>query len=105
MFDFLKKKKVKKLTIKCNSESIIINDQPISFPTDYSTLTKVLGKPTREIKKSNIYLFWDDYGVFYGSNNLDKVLSINFYQNKKDKSEYNTKNQLLIVGVQFTTEH
>jgi len=93
MFNFLKKKKVKHLIIKCNTDTIIINDQPISFPTDYATLTRILGEPSREIKKSNIYLFWDDYGIFYGSNNLNNVLSINIFQNKKDKSEYNTKKQ------------
>ncbi len=93
MFKFLKKKKVKHLTIKCSTNSITIDDQPISFPTDYSTLVAILGKPSREIKKTNTYLLWDDYGVFYGSNNLDNVLSINIYQNKKDTSEYNTKKQ------------
>ncbi len=93
MFNFFKKKKVKPLIIKCSSDSIIINDLPISFPTNYNTLVEILGEPSRKIEKSNIYLLWDDYGVFYGSNNLDKVLSINIYQNKKDKSEYNTKKQ------------
>lgn len=93
MFDFLKKKKVKQLTIKCFTDYITINEQPISFPTDYDTLTNVLGKPSREIKKSNIYLMWDDYGIFYGSKDLNNVLSINIYQNKKDTSEYNTKQQ------------
>jgi len=93
MFSFFKKKKVKHLSIKCATDSITINDQTISFPTDYETLISVLGKPSREIKKSNTYFLWDDYGIFYGSNNLNKVLSINIYQNKKDKSEYNTKKQ------------
>jgi len=93
MFNFFKKKKTQPLTIKCTTDGITINDQPISFPTDYNTLTQVLGKPSREIKKSNTYLLWDDYGIFYGSNDLNNVLSIKFFQNKKDKSEYNTKKQ------------
>lgn len=93
MFNFLKKKKVKHLSIKCTADSITINDQIISFPTDYDTLTQILGAPSREIKKSNIYLLWDDYGIFYGSKDLNNVLSINIYQYKKDKSEYNTKKQ------------
>ena len=38
-------------------------------------------------------MFWDDHGVFYGSNDVNNVLSIKFFQNKKDTSEYNTKNQ------------
>ena len=93
MFNFFKKKKVKHIIIKCSSEIITINDLPISFPTDFATLTSVLGKPSREIKKENIYLFWDDYGIFYGSKDLNNVLSINIFQNKKDTSEYNTKRQ------------
>lgn len=93
MFNFLRKKKVKHLSIKCTTDNITINDQHISFPTDYDTLTSILGKPSREIKKSNIYLMWDDFGIFYGSKDLNNVLSINIYQNKKDKSEYNTKKQ------------
>ena len=93
MFSFFKKKKVQQLTIKCSTDSILINEKPISFPTDYNSLIQILGEPSRKIEKSNIYLFWDDYGVFYGSNDLNNVLSINIYQNKKDKSEYNTKNQ------------
>lgn len=93
MFNFLKKKKVKHLTIKCGTDYITINDQPISFPTDYNTLIDLLGEPSREIKKSNNYILWDDFGIFCGYNNLNKILSINLYQNKKDKTEYNTKKQ------------
>ena len=93
MFSFLKKKKVTHLTIKCSTESLTINDKEISFPTDYNALVEILGAPSRQIKKTNTYILWDDYGVFYGSNDLNNVLSINFYQNKKDKTEYNTKNQ------------
>lgn len=93
MFKFLKKKKVKHLTIKCSTNSITIDDNPISFPTDYNSLVQVLGKPSREIIKTNTYLMWDDFGIFYGSNDLDNVLSIKFFQSKKDTSEYNTKKQ------------
>jgi len=93
MFKFFKKKKAKPIVIKCSTNEVTINDKSISFPTDYSTLTQILGKPSREIKKSNIYLMWDDYGIFYGSNDLNNVLSIKFFQNKKDTSEYNTKKQ------------
>ena len=93
MFSFLKRKKVKPLTIKCSTDYITINDQPISFPTDYNTLISVLGVPSREIKKTNTYVLWDDYGIIYGSNNVKNVLSINIFQNKKDTTEYNTKKQ------------
>jgi len=93
MFSFFKKKKVNHLTVKCSTEGITINDKPISFPTDYNTLIDILGEPSRKIEKTNTYVLWDDYGVFYGSNNLNKVLSIKFLQNKEDNTEYNTKNQ------------
>lgn len=93
MFNFFKKKKVNHLTVKCSTEGITINDKAISFPTDYNTLIDILGEPSRKIEKTNTYVLWDDYGVFYGSNNLNKVLSIKFFQNKKDTTEYNTKNQ------------
>jgi len=93
MFKFFKKKKITPLVIKCNTDTITINDKELSFPTTYNKLIDVLGNPSREIKKSNTYVLWDDHGIFYGSNDFNNVLSINIYQNKKDRSEYNTKNQ------------
>lgn len=93
MLNFFKKKKIKHLTIKCGTDYITVNDQIISFPTNYNTLSTVFGKPSREIQKSNHYIIWDDYGIFCGTNDLNNILSINFYQNKKDKTEYNTKKQ------------
>ena len=106
MFNFFKKKKITPLVIKCNTESITINDKEISFPTTYDKLIEVLGEPSREIKKTNTYVLWDDHGIFYGSNNLNKVLSINIYQNKKDRTEYNTKHQfkgsLFLEGEEIT---
>ena len=93
MFNFLRKKKVKGLVIKCDTDVIVVNEQPITFPTDYTTLITVLGKPDRELQKSNNYMFWDKYGVFCGYTDKNAILSINVYQNKLDKSEYNTKNQ------------
>ena len=93
MFNFLKKKKVNHIIIKCGTDYITINDLPISFPTNYNTLVDILGEPSRQIKKSNTYIFWDHFGIFCGHNNSNKILSINVYQNKKDKTEYNTKKQ------------
>ena len=93
MFNFLKKKKIKDLIIKCDTDVITVDDKPLTFPTNYDNLINVLGTPTRVIKKSNNYLIWDDYGVFCGYTNKDTILSINIYQNKQDRSEYNTKRQ------------
>ncbi|MDY0781141.1 hypothetical protein [Tenacibaculum sp. IB213877] len=93
MFNFLKKKKTKHLVIKCDTDNITINNKEISFPTNYQNLATVLGKPSRQITKSNTYTFWDKYGIFCGYADENNILSINIYQNKLDTSEYNTKNQ------------
>ena len=93
MFNLFKKKKVKNLVIKCNTDSILIDEKPINFPTNHDNLTSILGVPSREINKASQYLFWDDYGIFCGYSDKNEILSINVYQNKKDTSEYNTKNQ------------
>lgn len=93
MLKFFRKKKVKNLVIKCVTDLITINEEPIVFPTSYQNLTKILGKPSREIKKSNTYILWDNIGVFCGFTDENNILSINIYQNKLDESEYNTKKQ------------
>ncbi len=93
MFNFLRKKKVIDLVIKCDTDVIIINDKSITFPSDYDTLINVLGKPDRELEKTNHYMIWDKHGVFCGYTDRGNILSINVYQNKQDKSEYNTKKQ------------
>ncbi len=93
MFKFFKKKKVKSLTIVCDTDVIHINSKPLTFPTNYDALVEVLGKPSRELKKSNDYIIWDTHGIFCGYTERDNILSINIYQNKKDRSEYNTKKQ------------
>ncbi|CAM1350530.1 hypothetical protein [Tenacibaculum ascidiaceicola] len=93
MFNFLKKKKVKSLTIVCDTDVIHINSKALTFPTNYDALVEVLGKPSRELKKSNDYIIWDTHGIFCGYTERDNILSINIYQNKKDRSEYNTKKQ------------
>ncbi|WP_428742385.1 hypothetical protein [Tenacibaculum sp.] len=93
MLSFFKKKKVKDLVITCDTDVIHIDDKPLTFPTSYDALTQILGSPSRELEKSNNYIIWDQYGIFCGYTDSDNILSINIYQNKKDKSEYNTKQQ------------
>ena len=93
MFNFFKKTKVKDLIIKCDTDTVLINEKTIIFPTSYDTLISVLGKPDRELQKTNHYMIWDQFGIFCGYTNKDQILSINIYQNKQDRSEYNTKKQ------------
>ncbi len=93
MFKFLKKKKVKELVIKCDTDTVLINEKPIIFPTNYDTLIAVLGKPERELTKTNHYMIWDQFGIFCGYTDKNEILSINIYQNKQDRSEYNSKKQ------------
>ncbi|TYP96463.1 hypothetical protein C7447_10729 [Tenacibaculum adriaticum] len=93
MFNLFKKKKISDLIIKCDTDFITINEKEITFPTNYNTLIEVLGTPSREINKTNNYLMWDNHGVFCGYTDKDNILSINIYQNKQDRSEYNTKRQ------------
>jgi hypothetical protein len=93
MFKFFRKKKVIDLIIKCDTDHVSINEKPITFPTNYNSLISILGNPDRELEKTNRYMIWDNYGVFCGYTDKDKILSINVYQNKKDKSQYNTKKQ------------
>ncbi len=92
MFSFFKKKK-KNFLINCTTDTITINNETINFPTNYDTLTHVFGKPSREIFNDKNYIFWDKYGVFCGCSDKNKIISINFFQNRKDSSKYNTKKQ------------
>ncbi|CAM1335145.1 hypothetical protein [Tenacibaculum aestuariivivum] len=93
IFNFFKKKKEIDLVIKCDTDIIVINEKEINFPTNYDTLIAVLGEPDREIHKTNHYMFWDKQGIFCGYTNKNNILSINAYQNKQNKSEYNTQHQ------------
>ncbi len=93
MFSFFKRKKVQELVIKCDTDAIFINDNEVSFPTSYTQLIDVFGKPSRFLNKSNNYAIWDLQGIFCGFTDENNILSINIYQSKKDKSEYNTKKQ------------
>lgn len=81
------------MVIECDTDVVSINKKTLTFPTDYDTLITVLGKPSREITKSNNYMIWDSHGVFCEYTDSDNILSINIYQNKEDKREYNTKKQ------------
>ncbi|MGB1043083.1 MAG: hypothetical protein ACPGU6_06795 [Tenacibaculum sp.] len=93
MFNFLKKKKQKKLVIECDTDIITINSKSVTFPTNYDTLIHIFGKPDRKLNKSKNYIIWDKLGIFCGYEDKNNILSINFYQNKQDRTEYNTKKQ------------
>ena len=91
MFKFFSKKKY--IIINCLTDEVLIDGSKLKFPTNYNILTETFGKPSRELQKSKNYMFWDSLGIICAYNNADEILSINFYQNNKIKSEYNTKQQ------------
>lgn len=92
MFQFFTKKK-KYIIINCITDEVLIDGRKLMFPTNYNTLIETFGKPSRELQKSKNYMFWDALGIFCAYNDADEILSVNFYQNNKMKSEYNTKQQ------------
>lgn len=83
IFDFRdpSKRKVKRDTIiiKCDLKEVYINNTPIRFPTNYTTLKSILGEATRiePIKqtKNKVYL-WDDLGIYCSSNDPEKMLML-----------------------------
>lgn len=91
MFSFFKKKKTPQITIICKTDKVLINNQPLTFPTKYEKLIKILGEPSREIKKSKHYVFWDTIGVFCGYTDRNEIVSIHFIQIKKGKNNYTPK--------------
>lgn len=94
MFSLFKKKiNSKSIILDCKSNHLSIKDSNIVFPTNIDTLKSFFGKPSRKIQKETTYTFWDRLGVYVSYTNPDEILSINFFQNKKDRSEYNTKKQ------------
>lgn len=92
MFNFFKKDK-KHLIIGCHTDKVIIDAKQLTFPTDFNTLKEIFGKPSRKLEKSKNYVFWDSLGIFCAYTSPKEILSISIYQNKKDRSEYNTKRQ------------
>ena len=91
MFKFFTKKKY--IIINCATDQVLIDGRHLMFPTNYNTLIETFGKPSRELQNSKNYMFWDSLGIFCAYNKADEILSINFYQNNRIKSEYNTKQQ------------
>lgn len=94
MLNFLRKKK-KLIIIGCKTDEIIINGKSLHFPTDKNAIIDCFGSPSRTLEKSKNYLFWDAIGIQCSFTDENNILSISFYQNKKDKSEYNTKKQFI----------
>ncbi|APQ16752.1 DUF7738 domain-containing protein [Maribacter hydrothermalis] len=83
LFDFRdvnkRKKKKDRVIIACTPSGILINDTPISFPTNYTILKNILGEASRiePIKqtKNNVYL-WDDLGIYCSTADAQKMLMI-----------------------------
>lgn len=92
MFKFFTKKK-KYIVINCITDEVLIDGRKLLFPTNYNTLIETFGKPSRELQESKNYIFWDALGIACAYNNSNEILSVNFYQNNKIKSDYNTKQQ------------
>ncbi len=90
IFDFRdpnkRKKKTSVLTIECSLLEIRINNLPISFPTNYTTLKAIIGEATRiePIKqtKSNVYL-WDDLGIYCSCPDPEKMLMLLLVQDNR----------------------
>lgn len=93
MLSFFKRKKKLDITINCTTNSININNKDVSFPTNHDTLVELFGKPTRQVSRSKEYSLWDNLGILCSYVTPDRIVSINFFQNKKDSSEFNTKKQ------------
>ena len=83
IFDFRdpneRKEKTSTLSIACDISEIRINNEHISFPTNYNTLKALLGEATRiepiQQTKSKVYL-WDDIGVYCSSADPEKMLML-----------------------------
>ncbi|MBO0593201.1 hypothetical protein I2486_17495 [Cellulophaga sp. E16_2] len=83
LFDFrdISKRKgnLSSITVTCTPDQININEVNITFPTNYTTLKKILGEASRiePIKqtKNNVYL-WDDLGIYCSSADPEKMLML-----------------------------
>jgi len=68
-----------KITIECDQDFIIINNEAISFPTNYSILKSILGEASRiePVKQTNskVYL-WDEIGIYCSTNNPEKMMML-----------------------------
>jgi len=91
MFKFFSKKRY--IIINCMTDEVLIDGSKLKFPTNCNTLIETFGKPSRELQQSKNYMFWDALGIICAYTNADEILSVNFYQNNKIKSVYNTKQQ------------
>jgi|GEM_PF-2289865 len=83
IFDFRdaskRKKKSETITVQCTAKEILLNDTPITFPTNYTTLKRILGAASRiePIKqtKNKVYL-WDDLGIYCSTADTEKMLML-----------------------------
>jgi hypothetical protein len=74
-----RKTKKEEITIECEQDFIVINNEAISFPTSYSILKSIIGEASRvePIKQTNnnVYL-WDELGIYCSTNNPKKMLML-----------------------------
>lgn len=71
--------KKEKVTIECEQDFVVINNEAISFPTSYSILKSIIGEASRiePIKQTNnkVYL-WDELGIYCSTNSPEKMLML-----------------------------
>lgn len=76
----------KNVTIECDKNFIVINNEAISFPTNYSILKSILGEASRiePVKQTNnkVYL-WDELGIYCSTNNPEKMLMLLLVEDNK----------------------
>lgn len=81
-----RKKKKEKVTIECDKDFIIINNEAISFPTNYSIIKSILGEASRiesiQQTKNKVYL-WDELGIYCSTNDPDKMLMLLLVQDNR----------------------
>lgn len=74
-----RKTEKKEVTIECEQDFIVINNEAISFPTSYSILKSIIGEASRvePIKQTNnkVYL-WDELGIYCSTNSPEKMLML-----------------------------
>ena len=109
IFDFRdlskRKKKEEPIVVECDANSIRINNSNIQFPTNYSTLEAILGKPNRiesvRNSKNKVYL-WDNHGIYCSTATPDNMLMLLLVEDNRyglgHQPKINFKGTVIIDG-------
>ncbi|SHG55563.1 DUF7738 domain-containing protein [Winogradskyella jejuensis] len=101
-----RKAKKEVVTIECDQDFIIINNEAISFPTNYSILKSIIGEASRieAVKQTNnkVYL-WDELGVYCSTNSPEKMMMLLLVEDNRyglgHKPKNNFNGNVLIDGL------